>query len=307
MAAPTPRMEYETGFDAETGRPVPVADGLLRVTAPNGGPYTFTGTNSFVIGHDEVAVLDPGPDDAGHLAALIAAIGGRRVTAILLTHTHTDHSALVGRFRAATGAPVWFAGRHRLSRPARPFEFNGVGRHSDFALVPDRTLHDGDQIEIGGVGLVAITTPGHCANHICLAVRDTPLLFSGDHVMGWNSTLVSVPDGSMADYLASLRKVIALDHTRYLPAHGGPIADGRSFARALLAHREQRNAQVVAAVAAGATSLRELRRRIYPQLERRLNAAAEMTLAAHVEYLAARGDIGMTAGLFGITVFPVSG
>lgn len=307
MAAPTARMQYETRFDARTGRPVPVAEGLVRITAPNAGPYTFTGTNSFLVGHDEVAVLDPGPDDPGHLAALVAAIAGRRVTAILLTHTHTDHSALVGRLRAASGAPVWFAGQHRLSRPSRLFEFNGVGRHSDFALIPDRVLRDGERIDIGGVGLQIIATPGHCANHICLAIRDTPLLLCGDHVMGWNSTLVSVPDGSMADYLASLRKVIALDHTRYLPAHGGPIADGRSFARALLAHREQRNAQVVAAVAAGATSLRELRRQIYPSLERRLNAAAEMTLAAHVEYLAARGEIGMTAGLFGIAVFPASG
>ena len=304
MAALPPRMEYDTRFAPETGRPVPVAAGIVRITAGNRGPYTFTGTNSFVIGHDSVAVLDPGPDETAHLGALIEAIGGRPVTAILLTHTHRDHTALVRRLRAQTGAPIWFGGAHRLSRAARLFERNGVGRESDFALEPDRTLVDGEVLAMGGVRLKVVATPGHCANHLAFDVADGDSLLTGDHIMGWNSTLVSVPDGSMADYLASMRKVIALGPRRYHPAHGGPIEDGLTYARALLAHRDYRNEQVVAAVAAGARSIGALRGAIYPDLAVTLRAAAEMTLTAHVEYLADAGRLTLRHTLFGPRLSP---
>jgi glyoxylase-like metal-dependent hydrolase (beta-lactamase superfamily II) len=304
MAALPPRMEYDTGFSPETGVAVPVSPGLVRVTAGNRGPYTFTGTNSFVVGHGAVAVLDPGPDEAAHLEALRHAIGGRQVTAIILTHTHRDHTGLVRRLAAETGAPLWFGGPHRLSRPALPFERNGVGRESDFALRPDRVLVDGEAIEVGGVRLTVVATPGHCANHLAFEIAGTGDLLTGDHIMGWNSTLVSVPDGSMADYLSSMRKVIALGPRRYLPAHGGPIADGLTYARALLAHREYRNDQIVADVAAGAQSIGELRRAIYPTLALTLQAAAAMTLVAHVEYLAEMGRLTLKRGLFGLKLGP---
>lgn len=297
-------MEYDTGFAPMTGEAVPVAPGIVRVTAPNRGPYTFTGTNSFILGTDKVAVLDPGPDDAAHLAALRAAIGGRQVVAVILTHTHRDHTGLVRRLAAMTGAPLWFGGRHRLSRPARLFERNGVGRESDFALVPDRVLHDGEQIEIGGLMLEVVATPGHCANHLAFDVPALGTLLTGDHIMGWSSTLVSVPDGSMGDYLASMKKVIALGPRLYLPAHGGPIVDGLTYAKALLAHREHRNEQVIAAVAAGARSIGALRRAIYPSLALPLRGAAEMTLGAHVEYLAAAGALRAARTPLGLRLSP---
>jgi len=304
MVAPHPPIAFDTDFAPETGRPVAVAPSVVRVTAPNEGPYTFKGTNSFIVGDGPVFVLDPGPDDSNHLGALQRAIGGRKVEAIVLTHTHRDHTALVQRLREATGAPVWFGGRHRQSRQPRLFEFDPVAADSDWRLTPDRVLAEGERIAAGGVTLEVIATPGHCANHLAFGLAGTSWLFTGDHIMGWNSTLVPVPDGSMADYLRSLEKVIGLDFGHYLPAHGGPIAEGPAYARALLAHRRMRNDQVVAAVEAGATGLTQLRQRIYPTLALPLQAAAEMTLKAHIEYLADHGRIGAAHGLLGLRLFP---
>lgn len=304
MAAVLPPPGYNTDFAPQTGLPEEAAPGISRVTAPNRNPYTFTGTNSFLIGGDSLAIVDPGPDDDAHLRALMAAIGGRKVEAILLTHTHVDHSALAPKLKQATGAPLWFGGRHRPSRKRLPFEPNAVRRSGDRDLVPDRVLADREAFVVGGVRLEAIATPGHCANHICLGVHGTEWMLSGDHIMGWSSTLVSVPDGSMADYLDSLRKVIALPYRRYLPAHGGPVEDGPTYAQALLAHRERRNDQIVAAVNQGARHPADLMRIIYPNLSPGLVPAARMVLKAHVEYLEAMGAVAVRRGPFGTTIRP---
>lgn len=197
------------------------------------------------------------------------------------------------------GAPLWFGGPHRLSRPLRRFESNPIQKSCDWDLVPDRTLVDGETIPAGDIALSVHTTPGHCANHLAFGVAGSDLLFSGDHVMGWNSTLVSVPDGSMADYFASLDKLIALPYRRYLPAHGGAISDGPAHAAALKAHREMRNQQVVDAVGKGARTIGAVVDAIYPTQPAKVRFAARMTIMAHVEFLEGLGMSKVRRGMFG--------
>lgn len=298
--APLPAPHFDTAVRPEVGKPVELAPGLIRITAPNASAYTFTGTNSFLIGKKKLALVDPGPDDASHLEALDHALAGRPLTAILLTHTHRDHSAAAAKLAARYGAPLWFGGQHRLSRPLRRFERNPIKNSCDWDLVPDRTLIDGETIAAGDMTVTVHTTPGHCANHIAFGLSEAGILLSGDHVMGWNSTLVSVPDGSMADYFASLEKVIALPYRHFHAAHGGPIADGPAHAVALKGHRQMRNEQLLAAVGNGAKTLGAVVKAIYPTQPAKIRIAARMTMAAHVEYLEALGKLKVTRGIFGM-------
>ncbi|WDR02565.1 MBL fold metallo-hydrolase [Devosia algicola] len=302
MASPAPTLSFDTAFDPQTGRPVQVAPDLVRVTAPNASPYTFTGTNSFLIGQERLALVDPGPADSLHLAALRQAIDGRRVDAIILTHTHKDHSDAAAQLARELGAPLWFGGRHRLSRPLRRFERNPIRNSCDWHLVPDRVLVDGDRLMVDKTRLEVIATPGHCANHLAFGLVGTPILLTGDHVMGWNSTLVSVPDGSMADYFASLGRVLASGYRYYVPAHGGPIADGPAYGKALEAHRRQRNSQIIAAVSAGAHSVPAITGKLYPDVPLAIKVAARMTVMAHIEYLESSGALRVSRRPWGLRV-----
>lgn len=287
MAAPA--LSLNRDFDPQTGLAIAIATGITRITAPNASAYTFTGTNSFLLGEERLAVVDPGPDDAAHIAALTRAIAGRPVDAIILTHTHRDHSAAARGLAQQLDAPLWFGGQHRLSRPLRRFERNPIRKSCDWDLVPDRVLVDGETVMAGDLAVTVHTTPGHCANHLAFSMPH--ILLCGDHVMGWNSTLVSVPDGSMADYLASLDKVIALPQKLYVPAHGGVIDNGPAYAKALKAHRLMRNEQVLDAVRSGARSVAAIVGKIYPEQPLPVRMAAAMTINAHVEYLEARGEL----------------
>lgn len=304
MVTSSAAPRYNTQFDPHIGTPVTVADGIVRLTAPNPSAYTFTGTNTFILGRDKVAVMDPGPDDRAHEQAILAAIGGRPVEAIVLTHTHRDHSDLARSLADKLKVPLWFGGPHRLSRPLRRFERDPVRRSGDWNLVPDRTLVDGEMFDAGDLALSVHTTPGHCANHLVFGVVGTDILLSGDHVMGWSSTVVAVPDGSMADYLASLDKVIALPFTRYVPAHGGEIADGRGHAQALKAHRQMRNQQVLDAVAQGARTVGAVASTIYPDQPVTVRLAARLTILAHIEYLEGQGALRVRRGLLGTRLSP---
>lgn len=291
-------FSVNTSFEPETGNLVTIAPGVQRVTAPNASAYTFTGTNSFLLGTGaEIGLLDPGPVNGAHRQALLEAIGNRRVLAIVLTHTHRDHSASARELADQMKVPLWFGGPHRLSRPLRFMEFNPLRLSCDWDLVPDRTLGQGDVVEFGDLALETITTPGHCANHLAFGIKGTPYLLSGDHVMGWSSTLVAVPDGSMADYFASLEKLQALPYSHYIPAHGAAIVEGRAYAKSLMAHRHLRNEQILAALGERPHSLGELLNLIYQGLPAANRRAATMTLRAHLEYL---GDLGRVRAILGL-------
>lgn len=289
MAPTPPRIQFDRQFDAQTGQAVAVAEGIVRVTAPNPSPYTFTGTNSFIVGHQRLAVIDPGPEDEAHEAALTAAIGERQVTAILLTHTHRDHSALAKTLGRRLGAPLWFGGQHRLSRPLRRFEVNPIRRSCDWDLVPDRVLTDGALVELEDMVLRVHTTPGHCANHLAFGVADGDVLFSGDHVMGWSTTVVSPPDGDMTAYMASLEKLMGRGERVYYPGHGDIVDRPQRLVRGMLGHRKQREGQIIRLLTAEPMTIPAMVEKMYVGLDPRLIPAAERSVLAHLYDLRGRG------------------
>jgi glyoxylase-like metal-dependent hydrolase (beta-lactamase superfamily II) len=262
-----------------------VAPGVRRVLCANPGPFTFRGTNTWIIGEGpSVAVLDPGPEDADHLRAILRATQGERVTHILVSHTHRDHSPGVAALRAATGAASFGFGPH-LTPPDQG------GEGGDHAFRPDMTLPDGGEVRGRDWSLRAIHTPGHCANHLCFALEGTGILFSADHVMSWSTTVVSPPDGDMAAYMASLARLQARQDSLFLPGHGPPLPDPQPFMAALAAHRREREAMVLEALrAARRATARDLVGAVYgPALDERLVPAAARSLLAHLIKLAAEG------------------
>ncbi len=278
-------------FDPRHGEPVELAPGVRRVTAPNAGPFTFRGTNTFLIGENELAVIDPGPADDAHVDALMRAIGGASVAQIVLTHTHRDHSGAVPLLKARTGAPAFAAGQHRPARTPCPGEDAALDAAGDAGFSPDVTLADGSVVEGSGFRLEAIATPGHTRDHLAFALDGAGMIFSGDHVMGWSTTVVAPPEGAMADYMASLDRMLERSERRYLPAHGGDIPDGPAHVRALKAHRRMREAAILQEVKRGAESVDEIVERVYRGLDPRLLRGAALSTLAHLEDLAARGAI----------------
>lgn len=278
-------------FDPRHGEAVPVAPGVRRITAPNPGPFTFQGTNTFLIGKGELAVLDPGPDDPAHRDALLLAIGGAKVAHILVSHTHRDHSPGARPLQARVGAPILAAGPHRPARPVQPGEQMRLDAAADTEFTPDETLADGALLEGGGYRLEVVATPGHAANHLAFALLGEDLLFSGDHVMGWATTVVAPPDGSMSDYMASLDRLLARPESVYLPAHGGEIRDAHGHVRGLRTHRRMRERAILERLAQGDRTIPEIVARIYGGLDPRLAGAAAMSTYAHLEDLVARGVV----------------
>ncbi len=269
------------------GEAAEVAPLVRRLLCDNPGPFTFRGTNTWLIGRGAVAVLDPGPEDPAHLAAILRATEGERITRVLISHTHRDHSPGAVALVAATGATTFGLGPHRT-----PPEEGGEGGDHDFQ--PDVALPDGGVLEGDEWRLTALHTPGHCANHLCFALeteQGADVLFSGDHVMSWSTTVVSPPDGDMADYMRSLAKLSALEHRLYLPGHGPPLPDPAPFVAALAAHRLEREAKVLDALrAARRATARALVPAVYgPDLDPRLVGGAARSLLAHLIKLAAEG------------------
>ncbi|MDN2566843.1 MBL fold metallo-hydrolase [Aquibium sp. A9E412] len=282
-------LDFDTRFEPAHGEAVPVAPGVLRVTAANPSAFTFTGTNSYVVGRETLAVIDPGPQDAAHLTALKAAIGGRPVSHIFVSHTHRDHSPLARPLAEETGATVVAEGPHRAARPLHIGETNPLDAAADTDFAPDLALADEAVVAGDGWALRGLHTPGHAANHMVFALEGTDILFSADHVMAWATSIVAPPDGAMSDYMASLDRLIARGGGLYLPGHGGPLTDPVPFMRGLRTHRRMRERAILARLAAGDRTIPAMVQAIYRDTDPRLHGAAGLSVLAHLEDLVARG------------------
>jgi glyoxylase-like metal-dependent hydrolase (beta-lactamase superfamily II) len=266
-----------------------VVPGVRRVMANNPGPFTFKGTMSYIVGKGDVAIIDPGPDDPAHIGALLDAVRSETVTHIFVTHTHRDHSPAVPAIKGATGATVYAEGPHRAARPLHIGEHNRLDASADRDFRPDVQLKDGEIVSGDGWTIEAVATPGHTANHMAYALKEKNLLFAGDHVMGWSTTIVAPPDGAMSDYMASLEKLARRAETIYLPGHGPAIKDARRFVNYCILHRKAREASILHRLAKGETDIPTMVRAIYIGIDPRLTGAAGLSVLAHLEDLVARG------------------
>ncbi len=287
MAAP----KFDRRFEPAYGHPVEVAPQVQRITVNNPSPFTFHGTNSYIVGGSSVAVIDPGPEDEAHFEALMAALDGRRVTHILVSHTHRDHSPLARRLKEATGAVTVGEGPHRASRPLHAGEVNPFAESSDMDFRPDIAIADGGTIEGDGWRLTGVHTPGHAANHTAFSLDGTGILFSGDHVMAWATSIVAPPDGSMADYMASLDKLIARKDRLLFPGHGGPVTAPSAFLRGLRTHRRMRERAILERIRAVDRLIPHMVAAIYRDTDPLLHGAAALSVLAHIEDLVERGMV----------------
>lgn len=287
-------IPYVREIDIAYGRCDQVSPLIRRVTANNPGPFTFMGTGTYIVGRGEVAVIDPGPDMGDHLEAIQAAIPGERVSHILVTHHHLDHSPLARPLSGITGAKVW--GR-AVKTPVVEDAVKLEAGYDQFT--PDIPLEGGEIIEGAGWTFEAVHTPGHTSNHICYALREENALFSGDHIMGWSTTVVTPPDGNMGDYLRSLEKVRERGFSTLWPTHGPPIREVEPFIDAYAAHRRDRERQILDRLAAGHSRIKAMVPTIYAAVDPRLHPAAAHSVLAHMIELVKAGQV-VTEGAPGL-------
>jgi len=287
-------IPFRRDFAFEYGRAERLTPLIRRVVARNPSPFTFKGTGTYIIGNGKVAVIDPGPKQQDHIDALLKALEGETVTHILITHTHNDHSPAAAAIKAATGAKTYGFGPHGSGRPEE--RVGGVTEEGgDRDFVPDVKLREGDTIAGGGDGGVwhigAVETPGHTSNHLCFALHEEETLFTGDHVMGWSTSVISPPDGDMAAYMRSLNKLLFRNDAVYWPTHGPSIPEPKPFVQAFIAHREERSAAILKALAAGDETIPRIVARVYVGLDPKLIAAAGRSVYAHLVELIETGRV----------------
>ncbi len=259
---------------------------VRRVLARNPSPFTFTGTGTYIVGHGTVAIIDPGPADPEHLDAVAAAVAGETVSHLVITHTHMDHSPGAGPLKARLGG---------LIAGCAPLVLSDDGPRADAGFdpsyAPDQVMADGEAVSGPGWTLRAVHTPGHTSNHLCFALEEEGALFSGDHVMGWSTTVVAPPDGDMADYMASLAKLMGRADTRYYPTHGAPVDEPQRLVKGMIAHRRQRETQILGLLAEGPQAIPAMVERMYAAVDKRLWPAAGRSVLAHLNDLQARGQV----------------
>jgi glyoxylase-like metal-dependent hydrolase (beta-lactamase superfamily II) len=278
-------LHFDQSLPAVYGVAERLSPRIQRLLAPNPSPFTFRGTGVYLVGGEKnVVVIDPGPNEPGHIAALRKAIGARAVTHILVTHTHRDHSPAAAPLKEATGAKTYAYGPHARYQ-------DDVEEGGDRDFVPDVEIKDGDLIAGEGSTLRCAFTPGHTSNHMCFALEEEKALFTGDHVMGWSTTVVAPPDGDMADYMRSLEKLIARDDDILYPTHGSPILKPRSFLRAYLSHRRMRENQIGRALQRGLDTVPALVETLYAGLSPKLHRAAALTVEAHLQHMREDGRV----------------
>jgi len=283
-------LSFDRDFDIAPGEAVALSPGVRRIVVNNPSAFTFKGTSTFIVGRGRVAVIDPGPDDETHFAALLAALRGETVTHILVTHSHADHSPLARRLKQATGATVCAQG---AVSPPRETGLR-LDASIDHAFTPDVTLAEGEAVTGPGWTLEALFTPGHMSNHMCFALREEQALFSGDHVMAWATSVIAPPDGDMGQYFASLRKLLDREDRVYHPGHGPSRQDPLPLVRGYLAHRRMREEAIRARVAQGARSVGDIVAAIYADIDPKLHGAAALSTTAHLEHLVEQGKLRRT-------------
>ncbi len=276
-------IPFNRNFPLAPGVVEEVVPSVRRVLCNNPSPFTFTGSVSYIVGRGKVAIIDPGPADETHATALLNAVRGETVTHIFVTHTHRDHSPGAARIRQATGAMVYAEGPHRSARPRYSSELASTKSGADYEFRPDVILKDGDVILGESWRLEAVATPGHTANHMAFAWPEQKLMFIGDHVMGWSTSIVAPPDGSMVDYMASLEKLVHRDEQLYLSGHGPEIAEGPRFVKFLIRHRKAREASILHRLAKGEADIPTIVRASYIGIDPRLIGAAGYSVLAHLE------------------------
>ena len=300
--------------DVEYGRVDQLSPRVRRVIAENPSKFTYRGTGTYILGHGDVVVVDPGPRLDSHRDALRTALAGERVRAILITHCHSDHSPLAEWLRADTGAPTYAYGPHpqpdpmweRLAFDDSPADASGAGDASkdpvemeesiDFAFSPDVAVADGEVIDGAGLTITAVHTPGHTSNHVCWAMAEERALFTGDHVMGWSTTVVSPPDGDMAAYIDSLRRVVERADAVLWPTHGPPRDDAVEYVAALVDHRLERERGVLDAVVGGRSTIRDIVALLYADVRVELHKAAGMSVWSHLLKLVGEGRVAVEGG-----------
>ncbi len=278
-------IPFVTEPEVDYGAVVEMAPGLRRVVANNPGKFTYRGTGTYIVGQGRVAIVDPGPDDADHISAVLAAVDGEQVEALLITHTHRDHSPASQAVSEATGAPAYGFGPH----PPADDDDGKSEERGDLRFAPDEAVVHGDVVEGPGWSFECLYTPGHISNHIAYRWREAAGVFTGDHIMGWSTTIVPPPDGNMTDYLASLRLLAeSLDDRVYLPTHGPPVKEPHALVEALYAHRLDRERQILECLATGPQTITEMVRVMYADVAPELHEPAARSVLAHL--IAMTGD-----------------